>query len=92
MAVGGHIYGWTGTIFGRTQLDSYENISDKFRKNPTGGLGGDAIMRKKNADERTDGWTADGTLKIEILPQNLIPDVTALQVLKHVKLISLKEG
>ena len=26
---------------------------------------------------------ADGTLKIEILSQNLIPDVTALQVLKH---------
>ena len=26
---------------------------------------------------------ADGTLKIEILSQNLIPDVTALQALKH---------
>ena len=45
-------------------------------------------MRKKFTDERTDGWTVDGTLKI--LPQNLIPDVTALHVLKDVKLISLK--
>ena len=42
-------------------------------------------MRKTFTDERTDGWTADDTLNIEILPQNLIPDVTALQVLKHVK-------
>ena len=58
------------TIFGRTQLDSWGNISDKFRKIPTSSLGGDAIMRKKL---RTDGWTADGILKI--LPQNLIPDV-----------------
>ena len=49
-------------------------------------------MRKKITDERTDGWTADGTLKIEILPQNLIPDVTALQILKHVNLISLKQA
>ena len=60
----------------------------KFRKNTTSGLGGDAITRKKF----TDGWTADGTLKMEILPQNLIPDVTALQVLKHVKLIFLKQS
>ena len=42
-------------------------------------------MRKTFTDEGTDGWTADGTLNIEILRQNLIPDVTALQVLKHVK-------
>ena len=54
MAASGHIYRWTRTIFGRTQLDSYGNISDKFRKNPTGGLGGDAIMRKKFTDEWTD--------------------------------------
>ena len=27
-----------------------------------------------------------------VLPQNLIPDVTALQVLRHVKLISLKQA
>ena len=27
-----------------------------------------------------------------VLPQNLIPDVTALQNLKHVKLISLKQA
>ena len=26
-------------------------------------LGGDAITRKKFMDERTDGWTADGTQK-----------------------------
>ena len=83
MAVGGHTYRRTGTIFGRTQLDSLGNISDKFRKNPTSGLGGDAITRKKFTDERT-----DGTLKIEILPQN----ITALQVLKHVKPISLKHA
>ena len=44
-------------------------------------------MRKKFSDGRS-----DGTLKIEILPQNLIPDVTALQVLKHAKLISLKQA
>ena len=31
----------------------------KFRKNPTSGLRGDAIMRKKFTDERTDGCTAD---------------------------------
>ena len=49
-------------------------------------------MRIKFTDERTDGWMADGTLKIKILPQNLIPDVTALKVLKHVKLISLKQA
>ena len=38
-------------------------------------------MRKTFTDERTDGWTADGTLNIEILPQNLIPDVTAVMFL-----------
>ena len=85
MAAGGQIYRRDRTIFGGTQLDYWGNITDKFRKNPTSGLGGDAIMRKTFTDERTDGWTADGTLNIEILRLNLIPDVTALQVLKHVK-------
>ena len=32
MAPGGHIYRRTGTYFGRTQLDSLGNISDRFRK------------------------------------------------------------
>ena len=44
-------------------------------------------MRKTFMDEWTNGWTADGTLNIEILPQNLFPDVTALQVLKHVNYV-----
>ena len=49
-------------------------------------------MRKK-VYGRTDGRMDGGWYtKIEILPQNLIPDVTALQVLKHVKLISLKQA
>ena len=61
-----------------------------FEKSPTGGLRGDEITRKKKfTDERRDGCTADGTLTIEILPQNLIPDVRTLQVLKLVKLIFL---
>ena len=47
---------------------------------------------EKKVCGRTVGWMADGTLKIEILPQNLISDVTALQVLKHVKLIPLKHA
>ena len=72
------------------------NISDKFRQNTTSGLGGDATTRKnvygRRTDGRMDGWTADGTLKTEILPQSLITDVTALQVLKHVKLISLTQA
>ena len=35
----------TGTFFGHTQLDYKLNISDKFKKNPTSGLGGDATTR-----------------------------------------------
>ena len=81
MAAGGQIYRRVQTIFGWTQLDSKENISDKFRKKS------DQWSRdnEKNDYRRTDGWMADSTLNIEILPQNLILDVTALQVLKHVK-------
>ena len=49
-----HICRWTRTIFGRTQLDPYGKFSDKYRKNPTNGLG-DVIMRKslQNMDGRT---------------------------------------
>ena len=32
MAPGGYICLWTGTIFGRAQLDYKRNISDKFKK------------------------------------------------------------
>ena len=47
------------------------------------------IMRKKFTYGRMDGgWYT----KIEILPLNLIPYVTTLKVLKHVKLISLKQA
>ena len=35
----------TGTFFGHTQIDYKLNISDKFKKNPTSGLGGDATTR-----------------------------------------------
>ena len=62
-----------GTIFWRAQLDQGwgwrwgcggGNNSDKFRKNPTSGLGGDVITRKKFTDVWTDrrmaGRTADG--------------------------------
>ena len=43
MAPCGHICRRTGTIFGRTQLKYYLNISDKFKNNLTSGLGGVAI-------------------------------------------------
>ena len=45
MAPAGHICLWTGTIFGQAQLHYKLNISDKFKTNSTGGLGGDAITR-----------------------------------------------
>ena len=43
MAASGHICRQNGTSFGLTQLDHQLNISDKFKDNPTLGLGGDAI-------------------------------------------------
>ena len=51
--------------------------------------------RRCDNEKKVYGRTAgrmDGGWYTKNLPQNLIPNVTALQVLKHVKLISLKQA
>ena len=60
MAAGGQIYRRVQTIFGWTQLDSLENISDKFRKKSDQW----SQDNEKNDYGRTDGWTAYSTLNI----------------------------
>ena len=45
MADGGHTCRRIGNKLGRTQLDHFGNIPDKFQKNLNNGLGGDAVTR-----------------------------------------------
>ena len=62
MADGGHVCRRAGILFGTilAQLDTEGNILTKFNKNPTSGLGGDAITR--NVYRRTVRRTDAGEL------------------------------
>ena len=75
-----------------------------FRANTTKLLGEHLIQVSKKSDQwsrrrcdkekqslRTNGWTADGTQKIEIFPAESYLGCYGVAVLKHVKLISLKQ-